>query len=67
MLSLYLVDGIDTEGLFDWQEDNLTRAVRDLRRRKKPDMAALEAEWRRLAPKRANFKGLPPTAREAPK
>jgi len=67
MLSLYLVDGIGTEGLFDWQEDNLTRAVRDLRRRKKPDMAALEAEWRRLAPKRVHFKGLPPLSRKTPK
>jgi len=64
MLSLYLVDGIDTDGLFVWQEDNITRAVRDLRRRKKPDMAALEAEWKRLAPVRANYKGLPPRARE---
>ena len=67
MLSLYLVDGFDIEGLFDWQEDNITRAVRTLHRRKKPDMAALAAEWKRLAPKRANVTGLPPAAREGPK
>jgi len=64
MLSLYLVDGIDTDGLFDWQEDNIARAVDDLRRRKKPDMKALGDEWKRLAPVRANYKGLPPGARE---
>lgn len=64
MLSLYLVDGIDTEGLFDWQEDNITRAVRDLRRRMKPDMKALDRKWNDLAPVRAKYKGLPPGARE---
>ena len=67
MLSLYLVDGIDLDEFIDWQEKNVASAAANFVRRKKPDMAALAAEWKRRAPARAKMIDLPPAAREAPR
>jgi len=59
MLMLYLADGIDLDGFLAWQERNVSTAVANYIRRKQPDLAPLEATWRRLAPLRAGQPGLP--------
>jgi len=64
MLGLYLAGGASLDEFLTWQEANLRSAAANLVRRKSPDMSALEAEWKRLAPARASLTGLPPQARE---
>jgi len=64
MLSLYLADGVSLDEFLAWQKANLDTAAANLVRRKSVDFAAMEAEWKRLAPVRAKMQGLPDEARE---
>ena len=64
MLGLYLAGGASLDEFLTWQEANLNAAAANLIRRKAPDMAALEAGWKRLAPARAAMTDLPPQATE---
>ena len=64
MLGLYLAGGASLDEFLTWQEANLHSAAANLVRRKAPDMSALEARWKRLAPARAPMTDLPPQARE---
>jgi raffinose/stachyose/melibiose transport system substrate-binding protein len=59
ILELYLNDGIGLDEFIEWQEANLDAATRNLLTRKSVDMVRLQSEWDRLAPIRANMKGLP--------
>ena len=61
-----LADGIDLDEFMDWQVKNITAACDNLVRRKQPDMDALEAEWNRLEPLRANMKDMPPDPGRTP-
>ena len=64
MLALYLTDGIDLAHFLDWQEQNLSQACANLRRRKGLDTQRLERSWRAKAAARAARKALPPRVRQ---
>ncbi|MGB2823047.1 MAG: extracellular solute-binding protein [Phycisphaerae bacterium] len=66
MLMLYLTDGIDLAGFLDWQEQNLSQACANLRRRKPMDTDRLERAWRAQAAARAAMDALPPRVRQEP-
>ena len=64
MLSLYLAGGASLDEFLVWQKANLDAAAANLVRRKSPDLAAMEAQWKSLAPERAKMTDLPDEARE---
>jgi hypothetical protein len=64
MLGLYLAGGASLDDFLKWQKANLDAAAANLVRRKSPDLAAMEAQWKRLAPERAKMTDLPDEARE---
>ncbi|CAN5636309.1 hypothetical protein BH11ARM2_BH11ARM2_36870 [soil metagenome] len=63
MLYLYLVDGISEDEFMDWMVANVDTAASTVVRRKKLDLAPLEASWQRLAPLRKGMEDLPVEAR----
>lgn len=63
MLLLSFADGTTFDEFLRWQTGNVDTATANFLRRKSTDFPALEREWQRLAPVRADYIGLPPAAR----
>lgn len=62
MLNLYLVDGISEDEFMDWMVATVDSAASTVVRRKRLDLAPLEASWQRLAPVRKGMEDLPSEA-----
>jgi raffinose/stachyose/melibiose transport system substrate-binding protein len=63
MLFLYLQGGITEDEFIDWVDKNVGLASETIIRRKKLDLAPLEAKWQQTAELRKHMEGLPDAAR----